>query len=60
MTGEEVIDAIVKLQADYFIPIHAPNMNSELFILAYEDDLAEISECLPIYVEHFTSYVFEP
>ncbi len=60
MTGEEVIDAIVKLQADYFIPIHATNMNSELFILAYEDDLAEISECLPIYVEHFTSYVFEP
>lgn len=60
MTGDEVIDAIDKLQADYFIPIHASNLDSELFILAYEDDIAECSECLPIYLEHFTSRVFEP
>ncbi len=60
MTGLEVVDAIDKLQPNYFIPIHTTDMTSELFILAYEDEIADCSECIPISLEHFTSYIFEP
>ena len=60
MTGMEVVDAIAKLQPGHFIPIHATNLNAELFVSAYEDEIAEVSECHPFWLEHFASYIFEP
>lgn len=60
MTGLEVVDAIDKLQPVYFIPIHTTNINAELFIIAYTDEIAECSDCTPFWLDHFTSYTFEP
>ncbi|RDE13000.1 MAG: hypothetical protein C4K48_09335 [Candidatus Thorarchaeota archaeon] len=60
MTGMEVVDAIDKLQPGHFIPVHASDLDAELFINAYEDEIAEVTECHPFWLEHFASYVFEP
>ncbi len=60
MTGMEVVDAIAKLQAGYFIPIHASDLNAELFVNAYEDEIADVSDCIPLWLEHFSSYIFDP
>jgi L-ascorbate metabolism protein UlaG (beta-lactamase superfamily) len=58
MAGEEVVDAIAKLQPRYFIPIHATNLDASQFIQAYEDDIAEVSECNAFCLEHFKLYTF--
>ena len=60
MTGLEVVDAIAKLQPDYFIPIHTTDFNAAIFIQAYTDEIEECSDCVPILLEHFTFYTFEP
>jgi L-ascorbate metabolism protein UlaG (beta-lactamase superfamily) len=60
MTNEEVVDAIDKLQPDYFIPIHSTLVSTELFVLSYADDIAACSDCTPIVLSSFTSYIFEP
>jgi L-ascorbate metabolism protein UlaG (beta-lactamase superfamily) len=60
MTDLEIIDAIDKLQPAYYIPIHAPyNLAAELFIQAYSDEIAECSDCTPIFLEFWSSYTFE-
>jgi L-ascorbate metabolism protein UlaG (beta-lactamase superfamily) len=60
MAGLEVVDAIAKLQSDYFVPIHFPyNLASELFIQAYTDEIADCSDCTPIHLEYWSSYIFE-
>ncbi|MFW9797980.1 MAG: MBL fold metallo-hydrolase [Candidatus Thorarchaeota archaeon] len=61
MEGLEVVDAIAKLQPNYFIPIHFPyNLASELFIQAYSDEIADCSDCTAIYLHEWSSYTFEP
>ncbi len=61
MADLEVVDAIDKLQPDYFIPIHFPyNAASALFIQAFSDEIAECSTCTSICLEYFSSYTFEP
>ena len=60
MTGLEVVDAIDKLQPDYFIPIHTTNLDAELFVAAYTDEIQACSDCTPMWLEHFESYTFEP
>jgi len=60
MAGDEVVDAIAKLQPDYFIPIHFPyNLACELFVQAYADEIADCSDCVPIDLRYFSSYTFE-
>ncbi|MFW9835321.1 MAG: MBL fold metallo-hydrolase [Candidatus Thorarchaeota archaeon] len=60
MAGLEVVDAIGKLQPDYFIPIHFEyNLQSELFIQAYSDEIADCSDCTPIYLKYWSSHTFE-
>jgi L-ascorbate metabolism protein UlaG (beta-lactamase superfamily) len=59
MAGVEVVDAIAKLQPRYFLPIHTTDFEAEMFILTYEDDIAEVSECYPFWLEHFASYTFD-
>jgi L-ascorbate metabolism protein UlaG (beta-lactamase superfamily) len=60
MAGIEVVDAIGKLQPDYFIPIHFEyNLQSELFIQAYSDEIADCSDCTPIYLKYWSSHTFE-
>lgn len=60
MAGIEVVDAIGKLQPDFFIPIHFQyNLQSELFIQAYADEIADCSDCTPIYLKYWSSYTFE-
>ena len=58
MQGLEVVDAIDKLQPAYFFPIHTTNLNAELFVQAYTDEIQECSDCTPLWLEHFTSYTF--
>jgi L-ascorbate metabolism protein UlaG (beta-lactamase superfamily) len=58
MAGVEVVDTIAKLQPRYFIPIHTTNIEAELFVQAYEDEIAEVSECYPFSLEHFESHAF--
>ncbi|MFW9805959.1 MAG: MBL fold metallo-hydrolase [Candidatus Thorarchaeota archaeon] len=61
MAGLEVVDAIGKLQPDYFIPIHFEyNLQSELFVQAYTDEIADCSDCTPMYLKYWSSYTFEP
>ncbi|MHA3964435.1 MAG: MBL fold metallo-hydrolase [Candidatus Thorarchaeota archaeon SMTZ1-45] len=60
MTGLEVVDAIAKLQPKYFVPIHTTNLNAEIFVGAYTDEIQECSDCVPIWIRHFESYTFEP
>jgi L-ascorbate metabolism protein UlaG (beta-lactamase superfamily) len=61
MTGDEVVDAIFKLQPDYFIPIHFEyNYYAESFIQGYEDDIAACSTCTPLALFYLETYVFEP
>jgi L-ascorbate metabolism protein UlaG (beta-lactamase superfamily) len=60
MTGLEVVDAIAKLQPGYFIPIHTTNIDAEIFVGAYTDEIQACSDCIPIWVRHFESYTFEP
>jgi len=60
MAGVEVVDAIAKLQPDYFIPIHFESyLDVELFFLAYEDDILVCSDCTSIALAYFTSYTFD-
>jgi L-ascorbate metabolism protein UlaG (beta-lactamase superfamily) len=60
MTGLEVVDAIGKLQPQYFIPIHTTNYSAQSFVNAYEDEIAEVAPgCHPFSLNHFTSYTFE-
>jgi L-ascorbate metabolism protein UlaG (beta-lactamase superfamily) len=60
MTGLEVVDAIDKLQPGYFIPIHTTNLDAELFVSAYTDEIAACSDCAPMWLEHWESHTFEP
>jgi L-ascorbate metabolism protein UlaG (beta-lactamase superfamily) len=61
MTGDEVVDAIDKLQPNYFIPIHFErNLDAELFVGAYDDDITACADCTCIFLAHFTSHIFEP
>ena len=61
MAGLEVVDAIAKLQPDYFIPIHFPyNLACELFVDAYADEIADCSDCVSIDLKYFSSHTFEP
>lgn len=61
MAGVEVVDAIAKLQPDYFIPIHFEyNIYAENFVTAYGDDIAACSDCTPLALAYFSSYTFEP
>ncbi len=60
MTGLEVVDAIEKLQPHYFIPIHTTNLDAEIFVGAYTDEIQAVSDCVPIWIRHFESYTFEP
>ncbi|MGY5853402.1 MAG: MBL fold metallo-hydrolase [Candidatus Thorarchaeota archaeon] len=56
MTGLEVVDAIDKLQPDYFIPIHFEYFfYSENFVQAYDADIAACSSCTPMAIEYFSS-----
>ena len=59
MANLEVVDAIAKLQPDYFIPIHFPyNAEAELFIQAFSDEIAACSNCTSICLEYFSSHTF--
>ena len=60
MTGLEVVDAIAKLQPDYFIPIQTTDWDAEFFVAAYTDEIQACSDCTPMALEHFSSYTFEP
>jgi L-ascorbate metabolism protein UlaG (beta-lactamase superfamily) len=61
MAGVEIIDAIDKLQPDYFIPIHFDyNLASELFVQAYTDEIQDCSDCTPMWLYYWESYIFEP
>lgn len=60
MTGLEVVDAISKLQPRYFIPVHSTDLSAELFVQAYADEIADVSDCYPFWLEHFEYYIFEP
>ena len=59
MTGDEVVDAIYKLQPDYFIPIHFEyQFYADNFVQTYGDDIAACSDCTPMALEYFESYTF--
>ncbi|MFX1605502.1 MAG: MBL fold metallo-hydrolase [Promethearchaeota archaeon] len=60
MTGLEVVDAIAKLQPLYFIPIHTTDWDAEFFVSSYTDEIQACSDCTPMALEHFESYIFEP
>lgn len=61
MTGDEVVDAIAKLQPDYFIPIHFQyNYYATNFVNTYDDDIAACSDCTPMALYYFESHTFEP
>lgn len=60
MTGLEVVDAVDKLQPGYFIPIHTTDLDAEIFVGAYTDEIEACSDCTPMWIEHFDSYSFEP
>ena len=61
MTGLEIVDAIDKLQPDYYIPIHFTHFYySENFVQTYDDEIAACSDCTPMAIEYFSSYTFEP
>ncbi|TFF96931.1 MBL fold metallo-hydrolase [Candidatus Thorarchaeota archaeon] len=60
MYGYEVVDAIEKMQPGYFIPIHTTELNAELFLYTYGDDIEEISDCQCLVMPDFSSHVFEP
>jgi L-ascorbate metabolism protein UlaG (beta-lactamase superfamily) len=61
MADLEVVDAINKLQPAYFIPIHFEhNLSAELWVLSFSDEMADCSDCVPIFLEYFSSYTFEP
>ena len=61
MAGLEVVDAIAKLQPDYFIPIHFEyNLACGLFVDAYADEIAASSDCTPLALYYYESYTFEP
>ncbi|MDH4212615.1 MAG: MBL fold metallo-hydrolase [Candidatus Thorarchaeota archaeon] len=60
MADGEVVDAIDKLQARNFLPIHTTNYGAENFILFYQDDILEVvPDCYPFHLDHFTSHTFE-
>jgi L-ascorbate metabolism protein UlaG (beta-lactamase superfamily) len=59
MAGDEVVDAIAKLQPRYFIPIHATNFAAKNFVMMYDDNIAAVSDCYPFWLDHFTSYTFD-
>lgn len=60
MADLEIVDAIAKLQPDYFIPIHFEySYSAELFILRYADEIQDCSDCTPILLYNWHSYTFE-
>ncbi len=60
MYNEEVVDAIDKIQPDYFIPIHTTELNAALFVYAYGDDIALVCDCEAIVLDDGESRIFEP
>jgi L-ascorbate metabolism protein UlaG (beta-lactamase superfamily) len=61
MADLEVVDAIDKLQPDYFIPIHfESDLSCELFTGAFTDEIEACSDCIIMRLEYFSSYTFEP
>jgi L-ascorbate metabolism protein UlaG (beta-lactamase superfamily) len=58
MAGEEVVDAIAKLQPRHFIPVHATNQDASLFIQDYKDDITEVSDCNAFWLAHFEAHTF--
>jgi L-ascorbate metabolism protein UlaG (beta-lactamase superfamily) len=61
MADMEIVDAIDKLQPVYFIPIHfTNNYYAENFIMVYDEEIAACSDCVPMSLEYFSSYAFEP
>jgi L-ascorbate metabolism protein UlaG (beta-lactamase superfamily) len=60
MADLEVVDAIAKLQPDYFIPIHFEhNITAELWVISFTDEIADCSDCTPVYLQYWYSYTFE-
>jgi L-ascorbate metabolism protein UlaG (beta-lactamase superfamily) len=60
MYNEEVVDAIATIQPRYFIPIHTTELNANLFLYVYGDDIESVSQCEAMVLEDFESHVFEP
>jgi L-ascorbate metabolism protein UlaG (beta-lactamase superfamily) len=59
MAGDEVVDAVQDLEADYFIPIHFTEGNEQLFMLEYGDDIADTTECEALPFAHYEYHEFE-
>ena len=60
MADMEIVDAIDKLQPEYFIPIHfTSNLAAEIFVGAFSDEISDCSGCVTMRLEYFTSYTFE-
>ena len=61
MADMEVVDAIDKLQPNYFIPIHFTyNYYASNFVMVFDEEIAACSDCVPMSLEYFSSYMFEP
>lgn len=59
MAGDEVVEAVQALEADYFIPIHFTEGNGQLFMLLYGADIADTTECEALPLAHYEYHEFE-
>ncbi|NHI89329.1 MAG: MBL fold metallo-hydrolase [Candidatus Thorarchaeota archaeon] len=60
MSGMEIVDAVAKLQPDYFIPIHFEySLSAEIFVLNYTNEIQACSDCTPMWLHYWHSYTFE-
>ncbi len=58
MTDYEVVDAIQRIDPDYFIPIHFSEGADAAFIAAYGDDIDDTTDCQIISLDNLQYYIW--
>ena len=59
MVNYEVVEALIRIQPAYFIPIHYGDGVHETWISAYGDDVEDETDCTPVILEYWTKHTFE-
>ncbi len=59
MAQYEVVQALERIQPDYFIPMHYGEGVHDAWIASYGDDVEENTDCTPLVLDYWTKYTFE-
>jgi L-ascorbate metabolism protein UlaG (beta-lactamase superfamily) len=59
MADAEVVDAILAIEPEYFVPIHFTEGTNDQFVSQFRATIESGTECEVCNLDHYTSYTFE-